>query len=175
MFTFRDLLDYSERLHNDAREAGNEIAAYPYIIGSILMAWMSIESFINNMLQDFSSLPEGIFTVHEQGFLEERQVRFISKGAEAGTFQVGGKDDYKRLEDKIQFLLAKCGRKNKLNKGATIWQDFEKIKTVRNALSHPKRTRDIKLTLNDAGEAIEVARDVISFVSRQVWKKQIKW
>lgn len=168
-------MDYSERLCNDAKETGDEITAAPYIIGSILIAWMSIESFINNMLQDFSSLPEGIFTVHEKGFLEEKQVKFISKGAEAGTFQVEKKDDYKRLEDKILFLLAKCGQKSGLSKGSTIWQDFEKIKTVRNSLSHPKRTRDIKLTLNDSEAAIRVARDVISFVSRQVWKKKVTW
>ena len=51
----------------------------------------------------------------------------------------------------------------------------DEIKDKRNALSHPKRNRGFELTLKDAQEAIEVAKSVITLVSKEVWKKPIKW
>lgn len=175
LFSFRDFLDYAEQLYNDAMSKGEERNATPYIIGSILNSWMSIESFINNMMQDFASLPEEMFTIHEKGFLEEKQVRFANKGTKAGAFCIENKEEFRRLEDKILFLIAKFGKGKTINKGTHIWQRFEKIKNKRNTLSHPKKNRDIELILEDAKEAIEVAKSVITLVSREVWKKPIKW
>ena len=175
MFSFRDYLDYAERLYEDAKEKGKVTSAYPYIIGSILNSWMAIESFINNMMQDFTVLPQDVFTIHEKGFLEEKQVRFEDKGANAGTFCLGNKEEFRRLEDKILFLIVKFGKSKTVDKGTHIWQRFEKMKSKRNALSHPKRNREIVLTLKDAQEAIAIAKDVITLVSKEVWKKPIKW
>lgn len=175
MLSFRDFLKYAERLHEDAQEKGEGKRAYPYIIGSILNSWMSIESFINNMMHDFASLPNDIFTIHERGFLKEHQVRFEDRGAKAGTFYIGKQEEFRRLEDKILFLIAKFGKNKTVNKGAHLWQRFEKMKVMRNTLSHPKRNREIELTLADAKESIDVAKEVISLVSEEVWKKPIKW
>lgn len=148
---------------------------YPYIIGSILNSWMAIESFINNMMQDFASLPEAMFTIHERGFLEERQVRFAVKGTKAGTFYLENKEEFRRLEDKILFLINKFGKNKKINKGERIWQQFEEVKKKRNAISHPKRNQEIELTIKDAEDAIDVARKVIELVSKEVWKKPVRW
>jgi hypothetical protein len=175
MFTFREFLEYANRLYEDAKDKGEGPASIPYVIGSILNSWMSIESFINNMMQDYASLPESMFTIHERGFLEEKQVRFISRGHNAGRFCLGNKEEFRRLEDKIFFLIARFGKRRNVNKGSLIWQQFEKMKDKRNMLSHPKRNRKIELTLKDAEEAIDVAKNVISLVSKEVWKKHIKW
>lgn len=173
--SFRDFLDYAERLYEDAKDKGERKSAYPYIIGSILNSWMSIESLINNMMQDFTSLPEDMFTIHERGFLEEKQVRFANKGAKGGNFYLENKEEFRRLEDKILFLIAKFGKSRSVDKGTHIWQRFEKMKDKRNALSHPKRNREIVLILKDAQEAIDIAKDVITLVSKEVWKKPIRW
>ena len=175
ILSFRDFLDYAELLYEDAKVNGEGRNAHPYIIGSILNSWMSIESFINNMMQDFTSLSEEMFTIHERGFLEEKQVRFANKGIRAGTFDLENKEEYRRLEDKILFLIAKFGKSKTIDKGTHIWQRFEKIKDKRNVLSHPKRNREIELTLKDAQQAIEVAKSLIALVSWEVWKKPIKW
>jgi hypothetical protein len=175
MFSFRDFLDYAERLYNDATEIGGNRNANAYIIGSILNSWMAVESFINNMMHDFASLPKDMFTIHERGFLEEKQVRFANKGENAGTFHIENREEFRRLEDKILFLIAKFGTTKTIKKGATIWQRFEEIKEKRNYLSHPRRTKEIDLSLKDAQEAIDVAKSVITFVSREVWGKSIKW
>jgi len=175
MFSFRDFLDYAELLYKDAQTKGEGRGSVPYIIGSILNSWMSIELFINNMMQDFASLPDNMFTIHERGFLEEKQVRFANRGAKAGLFFLENKEDFKRLEDKILFLIAKFGKSKAVDKGTHIWQQFEKMKDKRNALSHPRRSKNIELTLRDAEQAIAVAKDVIALVSKEVWKKPIRW
>jgi len=175
MLTFRNFLDYAEKLYDDAKSEDKKGDANPYIIGSILNSWMSIESFINNMMQDFASLPEDMFTIHERGFLEEKQVRFANKGDKAGTFYLENKEEFRRLEDKILFLVAKFGKSRSVDKGAPLWQRFERMKDKRNTLSHPRKNQEIELTLKDAQEVIEVAKSVITLVSREVWKKPIKW
>jgi len=175
VFSFRDFLEYAEQLCDDARNKGGKRASVPYIIGSILNSWMSIESFINNMMEDFASLPEKMFTIHERGFLEEKRVRFVNRGNKAGNFCLGNMEEFRRLEDKILFLIAKFGKSGAINKGTYIWQQFEKMKEKRNALTHPKRSREIILTLKDAQEAIETTKKVITLVSKEVWRKPVKW
>ncbi len=68
-FTFREFLCFAEKLHEDGGAASNESSASPYLIGSILTSWMAIESFVNNMMDDFASLPDNKFSIHEKGFL----------------------------------------------------------------------------------------------------------
>ena len=127
------------------------------------------------MMQDFTSLPEDMFTIHERGFLEEKQVRFEDKGTRAGTFCLENKEEFKRLEDKIMFLIAKFGKSRVVDKGTHIWQRFKNMKDKRDALSHPKRNREIDLNLEDAKEAIDIAKVIISLVSKEVWGQPIKW
>lgn len=175
ILSFREFMDYAELLYEDAKGKREGRNARPYIIGSILNSWMSIESFINNMMQDFASMPKEMFTIYERGFLEEKQVRFVNKGSDAGTFKVENKEEYRRLEDKILFLIVKFGKSKTVDKATLIWQRFGKIRDKRNALSHPKRNREIDLTLKDAQEALDVAKNVIALVSMEVWRKPIKW
>ena len=52
--SFRAFLNYAEKLHNQALEAANHNAAMPYLIGSVLTSWISLESFVNNMMQDYA-------------------------------------------------------------------------------------------------------------------------
>ena len=175
MLSFRELLGYADRLYEDAKEQCHHGSADPYIIGSILNSWMAIESFINNMMQDFASLPEDMFNIHERGFLVEKQVRFQSKGKKAGTFMVEKNAEFKRLEDKILFLIAKFGKSSCVDKGTKIWQEFEDMKNKRNYLSHPKKDEEFALTINDALDSINTAKAIINLVSIEVWKKPVKW
>ena len=172
--SFRAFHSYAEKLHNQALEAATDAGAMPYLIGSILTSWMSLESFVNNMMQDFTTLPERTFSVHERGFLEEKQVQFIRKGDEAGKFSMGNAPEYKRIEDKILFLVAKFGG-GKVDKGGQLWQKFDSVKKKRNALSHYRRDSDIELTSQDSQEAMDLAKELIEFLSKKVWKKPLKW
>ncbi len=175
MLSFREFMGYAERLYEDAEDRGEVDSANPYIIGSILISWMAIESFVNNRMQDFASLPEGMFTIHERGFLEEKQVEFMTKGDKAGTFCLGNKEAFRRLEDKILFLIAKSGKSGRVSRGTSLWQQLEKIKNKRNSLTHPRGNQEIKLSLKDAEKAIEVSKGVITLVSKEIWGKPVEW
>jgi hypothetical protein len=172
--SFRAFLNYAERLHNQALDAANLNAAMPYLIGSILTSWISLESFVNNMMQDYAALPDGMFSVHESAFLIEKQVLFNRSGTKAGTFSVGNNQEFRRIEDKMLFLIAKFGN-GKIDKGAELWQKFEKVKEKRNTLSHYRKDCDIELTSQDSQEAMELVKELIEFLSKQIRKKPLKW
>jgi len=176
--SFRDFLDFAQGFYSKAESAqaeGQDRLSTAYIIASILLSWISIESFVNNMLEDFAALPPNIFTVHERAFLTERAVEFSTTGDTAGEFCVSNRPDYKRLDDKILFLVAKFGGGTKLDKGGPLWQKFEAVKENRNLLSHPRRRRELDLTFGAARDALEVARAVIDVLAEKVWGKPVHW
>ena len=134
---------------------------------------MAVESFINNMMSDFASLPESLFTVYEQGFLSERAVSFSASGVNAGRFELTNRTEYKRLEDKILFLLARFSG-DAVNKGDSLWQKFGKAKEIRDHLTHPRKNIEVSPTPSDARNALEVGKDIIALVSSKVWGKSVE-
>ena len=72
------------------------------------------------------------------------------------------------------FLIAKFGNE-KIDKGGKLWQKFEKVKKKRNTLSHYRKDSDIELTSQDSQEAMELVKELIEFLSKQIWKKPLKW
>jgi len=140
MLNFRNYLEYTEKylmLAEDEVERSSE--ANWLLIPATILAWSAIESFVNNMLDDFSTLPEGIFELHERAFLLEKKIKFESRGSRLGEFTLG-ETEYRRLEDKIFFLIAKIGRREAQNlRGGTLWQNFKEFKDTRDALVHPRR------------------------------------
>ena len=105
---------------------------------SILFSFMALESFINNMMSDFTVLPSGLLTPHERGFLAERIVELADSGENAGKFEVTNRQRYQSLEYKIMFLVARFGG-DKVDKGSTLWQKFQKMKDIRDLLTHPRK------------------------------------
>jgi HEPN domain-containing protein len=177
MTYYRDFLDYAEGFYSSAREEfrlKNESASEKAILASILFSWIAIESFINNMMADFAALPPDTFSLPERALLTERVLEFIDHGKDAGKFIISDRFEYRRLDDKIMFLLAKFSKKSSLDKGGAVWQRFEAVKTKRNQITHPRKSNDVTVTLQDAEDALEVAKEVIALVSEKVWRKPIK-
>lgn len=126
-------------------------------------------------MQDYAALPENTFSVHEEGFLKERQVHFNRSGTSAGTFTVSATSvDFRRIEDKVLFLVAKFGH-GKLDKGGVLWQKFKRVKEKRNALSHHRRDSDIELTIQDSQEAMDLVKELIELLSKKIWKRPVRW
>ena len=136
------------------------------------MAWIALESFINSMLDDFSSLPPDIFELHERAFLVEKKLQFHNSGSEIGKFSIG-QTEYRRLEDKIFFLIAKFSKNQTNIKRDPIWQDFQKFKETRNSIIHPRRDNEIELNIDSTQKCIETSKNIIKFVSFHVYKKDI--
>ena len=163
MLTYRDYLDYSEKLLLESQKTG--LDSHWLLIPATILAWSSIESFVNNMLDDFASLPEGTFQFHEKAFLLEQKLKFIDGGENIGHFELVG-SDYRRLEHKIFFLLAKCqGKDRKSVKGKSLWDDFLAFKNIRNNLVHPRKNKDTDITVENVENFMETAKQVISLIS----------
>jgi hypothetical protein len=135
---------------------------------------MALESFINDMMSDFAVLPAGLLTPHEQGFLAEKVVELADSGLNAGKFEVTNKQRYQILEHKIMFLVARFSG-DVVDKGSTLWQRFQKMKDIRDSLTHPRKTAKHVPLPSDAEEAIGASKDIIQLVSQKVWKKKIQF
>lgn len=141
---------------------------------SILFSFISVESFINSMMFDFSVLPSDMFTPHEQGLLSEKTVELCEKGNAAGRFEVTSRPRYQSLESKIMFLVARFSTDN-VDKGSNLWQRFEKAKDIRDRLTHPRKDSTPAPLPEDAQVALEVAKDIIQLVSQKVWGTKVQF
>lgn len=173
--SYETLLKDSDYFCNKAEEQSDSSsqASVRFSTASIIFSFMAVELFINNMMSDFASLPKSIFTVYERGFLSERAVSFSTSGVHAGTFEITTRQEYKRLEDKILFLIARFNG-GTIDKGDTLWQRFGKAKEIRDHLTHPRKDSEVLPTSVDARNALEVAQDIIRLVSSKVWGKSVE-
>lgn len=171
MISFRDYLGYAEKCLGKVNK-DDPISDW-FLIPACILAWSSIEAFVNNMLDDFASLDPNMFQLHERSFLLEERLKFINEGENIGNFILEGKE-YRKLEDKIFFLIAKCsGPDLKTVKGENMWQKFEKFKDIRDCLVHPRRGKVVNLTKEMVEEFIETSKHVIQLISKNVWKKEV--
>ena len=74
MLGYREYLEYAERCVAKADE--HTADSDWYLIPACILAWSSIEYFVNNMLDDFASLNQEMFELHERSFLLEKRLRF---------------------------------------------------------------------------------------------------
>lgn len=174
--SFRELLVDSQFFYDRACEAsatGAKQTEQRCATASVLFSFMAIESFINNMMADFASLPEGILSTHEQGLLQERAVQFASAGRSAGAFVLTKRREYRRLEDKVLFLVRRIAGPGAIDKGSSYWQQFDRLKDLRDTLTHPRKDKTAAISLGDADEALEMAKTIIQQVAAKVWRKPV--
>lgn len=172
---FRDFLQYAERFVIEAETPPLSLtkdAVSRYCAASLVFAWIALEAFVNDMLADFAALPEDLFSLHERAFLSERAVEFATEGANLGQFQIAKRPDFRRLDEKIMFLVVKFGTNTTIDKGSPWWQKFELSKDRRNRLVHPHKDETVEVSLDDARSAIDVAKEVVRVVSFAVWGKE---
>lgn len=171
MYTYREYLNYAERcLMNVMSE---EPTSNWFLIPACILSWAAIESFVNNMLDDFASLDPGTFNLHERSFLLEKKLFFMNHGENIGQFILEGKE-YRKLEDKIFFLISKIGGRDLKNvKGETLWQQFKDFKEIRDSLVHPRRSKEIHIEKKMVEGFIETSKLIIKLISRNVWKKEV--
>jgi len=175
MINFRDYLSYAETYLHLAEEKKQLSSDTKWsLIPSTIMAWTAIESFVNNRLDDLSSIPKDL-ELHEKAFLLEKRIRFNDRGSQIGEFNLEGAE-YRRLEDKILFLLAKSGANTHSNiRGESLWQKFEKFKETRNAIVHPRLDKEFELNIEIVKGFIKTAKDIIQLISEHLWSKRIQF
>lgn len=173
MSEFREYLDHSERFINAAEATTSEDEENALLCASIMFSWIAIESFVNNVSDDFNQVPSDMFPMHERAFLLEKKLRFEDSGSELGKFIIDrNQNEFRRLEEKIFFLIAKFSQAKNL-RGDSLWQTFEKFKDKRNKITHPRRNDEVTLDINETKDFFNVAREIIDLISKNVWKKSI--
>jgi hypothetical protein len=177
VFDFRDYLNFAEKQLMLAQESSSKfVDPNALLIPATILAWSAIESFVNNRLEDFGSLPETRLQLHERAFLLEKKVKLVDSGERIGQFVLEG-TEYNRLEDKIFFLISKFGGRGttKVKKGDQLWQRFKKFKDTRDALIHPRQKRSIPLSISKVQQFIDTTKDIIRLISEKVWRKKIEF
>jgi hypothetical protein len=174
VLTYREYLAYAEKylmLAEDEIEKGKD--ATWLLIPSIILAWASIESFVNNILDDFGALPDGIFELHERAFLLEKKLKLVDHGDKIGQFALEG-SEYRRIEDKIFFLVAKFSSPDlAIKKADTLWGKFQEFKAIRDNLVHPRRGISAPLSTGKIADYIDTAKSIIRLLSIHVWGTEI--
>jgi len=177
MMNFRDYLYFAEKQVMLAEDQlSKSLDANWALIPATTLAWSAMESFVNNRLDDFATLPESILQLHERAFLLEQKLRLANSGDNLGQFVLEG-IEYNRLEDKIFFLIAKFGGQGtrRVKKGDSLWQRFEEFKNTRDALVHPRQDRQASLSVAKAKEFIETSKEIIRLLSENIWNKQVEF
>jgi hypothetical protein len=172
---FRFYLDAADELAEQAGESPAPEGASSRTraaVASILFASAALESFVNGLLEDYAAVPGSTFERHERAFMLEQDILFQDSGPDAGLLTVSG-SRYRPLEHKVLFLLRRVG-KHKVDKGSKLWQRFRRAKDTRDALVHPRRSRETTPLPTDAEEAVAVTRELISTLGRLVLRKPIR-
>lgn len=173
MSEFREYLDHSERFINAAELSTSEEEENALLCASVMFSWIAIESFVNNMSDDFNQVPPELFPMHERAFLLEKKLRFEDHGLELGKFIIDkSQNEFRRLEEKIFFLIAKFSQANNL-RGDLLWQTFERFKDKRNKITHPRRSDELTLDVTETKVFFNSAKDIINLISQNVWRKKI--
>ncbi len=141
---------------------------------SLIFSWTALEAFVNDMMADFTALPQDLFALHERAFLEEKPVEFISSGQNAGEFRLSSRQVFRRIDEKIMFLVAKFSETTKIDKGSSWWQRFEAIRDKRNDLVHPRKGAPVEISEKDARDSLDMAKNVIRAISSAVWGKEVE-
>lgn len=175
MTGFREYLNYSEKYLQLIDSQIDKSNINWLLIPALILAWSAVESFVNNILDDFSNLPPDLFQLHERALLLEQKIKFIDSGDNIGKFKLEGVE-FKRLEDKIFFLIAKFSENDTNNiKGDRLWQKFQDFKDVRDLLVHPRRSRPVNLDKEKVEIFINTSREIIDLISQKVWGKKISF
>ena len=66
MYNFRDYLAFAEKYITLAED--NKVNIDWLLIPSVLLSWVAIESFTNNMLDDFASLPADLLSCMKEHY-----------------------------------------------------------------------------------------------------------
>src|SRR5687768_12455276 len=167
MYDYRDYLAFSKRLYHLAEEETGDVSWL--LVPAVLLCWIAIEALVNSIVDDFNSLPEDMFELHERAFMLEKRLILVDKGPDLGKFILDNRSEYRRLEERIFFLIRKFGKEDSNYKGTTLWQEFEELKDVRNKLVHPRRDDEINLTVQNVSQYIQTSEGIIGFISTKVW------
>lgn len=157
-----ELLTTSKQFLEDAKKSVPEIEKQRMLRAALTHAFFFLEAQLNYLASHFSDSPD--FSIIERSLLTERDIAI-----EKGVFVLTDKPKFFRIEDRIEFLLARFSPD--LTKAKGTW--FANLKSsirVRNTLVHPKEAHNV--TIEDVEIAILAALDCLSSMYMAIFGKR---
>ncbi len=133
-----------------------------YLHASLMLAICALEAHVFAVSEDFAE--EKLFTPHEIGILQERDVRL-----DDGAFVVTPTLKIIRIEDRIQFLYRKFADAP-INKAEAWWSELKSAIDLRNQLTHPKGVPNV--TLETVQRAIQAVIEVLDVLYRVIYQRK---
>lgn len=156
------LLEEAKRFLEKARESSDSIAEAANLHAALMLTFCAFEAHINAIGEEFSARPE--LSAHERGLLLERDVRL-----ERGEFQVKSGLRMARLEDRIEFLLAKFAAKP-VDIGSSWWAQLAAATLLRNQLTHAKNVPEV--SQGSVRAAIGAIVDALDTIYQGIYKRK---
>lgn len=155
------LLEESKALLEKSRVT-DDFAQTTYLHSSLLLAFSALEACINSISDELLvDSYKNCYTVHEQGLLLEKDVRF-----EKGNFVLSNSLKISRITDRIEFLYCKFTT-NKLDGTFPWYANLKQSMDLRNKLVHPKE--DMQVTAKQVETAIISVVDAVNELYKAVY------
>lgn len=108
-----------------------------YLRVAVFAAASALESFLNYLADGFET--NQALQPYELALLLDRKFAL-----ENGKFEISKQTEFRRLEDKLRFLLARYCPKFSLA-ATPAWSAFDAFKRLRDDITHPREEKDIGL------------------------------
>lgn len=158
----RTLLEESKRFLERAIEANGGAAEQPNLHAALMLAFCSLEAYVNTVADEMAERTGMALSLHEIGVLLERDVRLTE-----GRFELMGNLKIAKLEDRICLLHTRCGIKPDL--GGQWRSKLSGALSLRNDLTHPKVVPNI--TVNATKRALEAVVETIDSLFKAIYDK----
>lgn len=130
-----ELLQSAKRFLEEAKAEEGNVDEQRLLRSALTHSFFFLEAQLNYLAAHFATSSE--FSVVEQSLLSERDLAL-----EKGRFVLTNKTKFYRLEDRIEFLLARFTTDLERSK-STWFSDLKASIKVRNRLVHPKEAHSI--------------------------------
>lgn len=130
-----ELLISAKKFLEESKSAGTPSERQRLLRSALTHSFFFLEAQLNYLASHFSNSSD--FSISEKSLLSEQEVSLVK-----GKFILINKSKFYRLEDRIEFLLARFSPDLEASKGSWFSELLVSIK-IRNRLVHPKEAHQI--------------------------------
>lgn len=156
-----ELLSSSKLFLEEAKADFSKGGKQRKLRAALTHAFFFLEAQLNYVASHFSSSSE--FSVIERSLLSERDIALVN-----GNFILTEKTKFFKLEDRVEFLLARFSI-DLVNAKGTWFSDLKSSIKVRNRLVHPKDAHSLEV--NEVEKAILSVLGCLSALYRAIFGK----
>jgi hypothetical protein len=145
---------------------GNGRSVDAFCRASLLVGFASLEAFLCSVATDFIDSRHPDLSVHDLGFLSEKEVNVDVNGA----FAISDRTKFSRLEDRILFVYRRFSG-TKFDRTKSFWSTLQSGIKLRNEVVHPKNYQSLSPQM--VAQSITAVLEVMNYISIGVYKRKL--